>query len=491
MRTLLLCAALALSPQDGKVVDIAVTEQGRPVPFRIHLQDPAGRPVKAPGAPFWKDHFVAEGSVAVTLPPGEYPAEIERGPEHEAWSGVIKTDGDKGLRVDLKRIANLAGEGWWSGDLHVHRPLADVERLMKAEDLHVAPVITWWNDRDPWNGQEIPKEHGFRFDGNRFYTNTAGEDEREGGALMYYGLTKPLAIRGAAREHPSPAQFLLQAKTTPGVHVDIEKPFWWDVPTWLATGNVDTIGLAVNHMCRSTMLAGEAWGKPRPADRLPPPLGVGYWVQEIYYHILNAGLRIPPSAGSASGVLPNPVGYNRVYVHLDGDLSYERWMEGLRAGRSFVTNGPLLRVKANGELPGHVFRSEKSLSLELTAALDGRDPVSAIEIVRNGRVERRVPVKEVLGRIEFASSGWFLVRCIADNPKTFRFASTAPYYVEIGDSGPRISRASAQFFVDWIDERMARVPLKLKDERQLDEVLKWHRDAKEWWSRLASRANAD
>ena len=55
---------------------------------------------------------MAEGSVAVTLPPGEYPAEIERGPEHEAWSGVIKTDGDKGLRVDLKRIANLAREGW-------------------------------------------------------------------------------------------------------------------------------------------------------------------------------------------------------------------------------------------------------------------------------------------------------------------------------------------------------------------------------------------
>ena len=28
----------------------------------------------------------------------------------------------------------------------------------------------------------------------------------------------------------------------------------------------------------------------------------------IYYHLLNCGLRVPPSAGSASGVLPNPVG---------------------------------------------------------------------------------------------------------------------------------------------------------------------------------------
>ena len=83
---------------------------------------------------------------------------------------------------------------------------------------------------------------------------------------------------------------------------------------------------------------------PATPSRLPPPRGNGYWTQEIYYHILNCGLRIPPSAGSASGVLPNPVGYNRVYVHLDGPFAYEKWWEGLRAGRSFVTNGPLLRV---------------------------------------------------------------------------------------------------------------------------------------------------
>ena len=94
------------------------------------------------------------------------------------------------------------------------------------------------------------------------------------------------------------------------------------------------------------MYESEAWGKPRVVERLPAPLGNGYWSQEIYYHLLNCGLRLPPSAGSASGVLPNPVGYNRVYVHVGKELTWEKWWEGLRAGRSFVTNGPLLRVKA-------------------------------------------------------------------------------------------------------------------------------------------------
>ena len=493
MRTAVLSLVLILLPQDESLIDIRVTEGQKAIPFRIHLRDPKGKPVQGPGHPFWRDHFVADGRVRLSLPPGDYDAEIERGPEYTSVSRRIRVGSEAGREttVELQRLANLAAAGWWSGDLHVHRPLADIELLMKAEDLNVAPVITWWNDKDLWNGKEIPGEQVVRFDGHRFYSKMGGEDEREGGAVLYYGLAKPLAIRGASREYPSPIQSLLEAKKETGVHVDIEKPFWWDVPVWVASGQVDTIGLANNHLCRSVMSETEAWGRPRDAARLPPPLGNAYWSQEIYYQILNAGLRIPPSAGSASGVLPNPVGYNRVYVHLDGEPTYEKWFAGLRAGRSFVTNGPLLRVRANGEDPGHVFKSEKTLSIDLSATLEGRERVSVLEIIRDGRVERRVPVQDPLGKIEFSSSGWFLVRSIADNAQTFRFASTAPFYVEIGGTTSRISKASTRFFLDWIDERMARVPLKLKEPQELEEVLRWHRQAKEWWTRLASQANAE
>jgi hypothetical protein len=249
-------------------------------------------------------------------------------------------------------------------------------------------------------------------------------------------------------------------------------------------------------MCRDTMSENEAWGKPRLVERLPAPLGNGYWSQEIYYHLLNCGLRIPPSAGSASGVLPNPVGYNRVYVHLDGEFSYDKWWEGLRAGRSFVTNGPLLRVKADGKLPGHVFTAGrgKELDVELKAELAGRDKVRFLEIIKDGQVERKVSVEELakngsLGKLRFTTSGWFLVRAIADNPKTFRFASTAPYYVEIGDTKQRISKASAQFFLDWTQERAKRVKLENADQRR--EVLEHHTAAEKFWKGLLGRANAE
>ena len=138
------------------------------------------------------------------------------------------------------------------------------------------------------------------------------------------------------------------------------------MPTWVATGQVDSIGLANNHQQRDGMLDNEAWGKPRPTKGYSSADGNGRWSQHIYYQLLNCGLRIPPSAGSASGVLPNPVGYNRVYVHCDDELTWEQWWENLRRGQVVVTNGPLLRprvfgpaARAKGRCPATCFRPRR------------------------------------------------------------------------------------------------------------------------------------
>ncbi len=495
----LFVCGFAPEPRRGSVeLKILELVGARAVPARIHLYDPGGKPVQPPGYPFWKDHFVCDGSAKLTLAPGTYRYEIERGPEYDASVGdlVVHPDQDQTTGVAILRLVDLSKEGWWSGELHVHRPLEHVELLMKAEDLHAAPVITWWNARNLWKDKELPARPLVEFDGNRAYHVMAGEDEREGGALMYFGLKAPLEITGATREHPSPMTYVEEARKREGVHVDIEKPFWWDVPVWLASGKVDTIGIANNHMCRSLQHDQEAWGRPRDKARLAPPTGNGLWTQEIYYHALNCGLRLAPSAGSASGVLPNPVGYNRAYVHLDGPFSYDKWMEGLRAGRTFVTNGPLLRVKAGSQWPGHVFTSEAGgeVKVDLEVRLDGRDELEPLEIIRNGEVERTVEAAEAkrtgkLGAVTFKESGWFLVRARAKNAKTFRFASTAPFYVEVGPVKKRISRRSAQFFADWVEERVARIKLPPGDQR--GEVLRPHEQARLFWRGLLDHATAD
>jgi hypothetical protein len=128
------------------------------------------------------------------------------------------------------------------------------------------------------------------------------------------------------------------------------------------------------------------------------------------------------------------------------------------------------------------------------ADLTTRDTIRLLEVVKDGRVERKVPFEEftrtgTLGTIRFDASGWFLVRAIADNPKTFRFASTAPYYVEVGEAKRRVSRASVKFFLEWARERAGRV--RVDDPEHRREVLKYHTAAEKFWQDVLARANAE
>jgi hypothetical protein len=257
--------------------------------------------------------------------------------------------------------------------------------------------------------------------------------------------------------------------------------------------------LANNHLCRNEMRTDEAWGKPRDKSKLRDPWGNGQWSEAIYYHGLNCGLRIPPSAGSASGVLPNPVGYNRMYVWVDKDeFNYDAWWESFKLGRVIVTNGPLIRPFAENRLPGHVFKASQgeTLELEIACNLATRDKLSYLEIVQNGRVAHSVRLDDFakangrLPRVVFERSGWFLIRAIAENDKTYRFASSAPWYVEFDDT-PRISKSSAQFFLDWLNERTQKLAPKLTNAEQRKAVLKYHAEAKAFWEALVANANSD
>ncbi len=495
---LFLNAAVCVA-QETTRLEFQVTDSGgKQVPCRIHLRDAAGSSHKPPNLPTWKDHFVCPGKASIDLLPGEYTWEIERGPEFGRLSGSVTAERGKTTKVvsQLSRLTSMRESGWYSGDLHVHRPVSDVELLMSAEDLDFAPVIGWWNQPAP-NARSLSKTDFSMGDG-RVYSIGAGEDEREGGALLYFGLSRALDLTVKSREFPSPMVFVAQARQqNPNVWIDIEKPFWWDVPLWIAIAEPDSIGIAHNHMHRGGVLGNEAWGRARDLQQYPGPHGNGLWTQQIYYHILNCGIRIPPSAGSASGVLPNPVGYNRVYVHLsEMPLTCQSWFSALKEGRCFVTNGPLVRVKSNGQLPGAGIPFEIGKEVALEVELDSNDPVSQIEVIHNGNVIKRVPCSQephqtIRTTVMLPEPGWFLVRAVADVDHTFRFASTAPWYVPRPDGSPWVSRKSAQFFLDWIDERIERVIRNVPDLTARASVLRWHHQAREFWQKRHRDANAD
>ena len=50
---------------------------------------------------------------------------------------------------------------------------------------------------------------------------------------------------------------------------------------------------------------------------------------------------------------------------------------------------------------------------------------------------------------------------------------------------------SVEFFRTWIEERIKRVPLKLKDKSKLREVLAHHDTARTFWGNLLRQSNAE
>ena len=97
-----------------------------------------------------------------------------------------------------------------------------------------------------------------------------------------------------------------------------------------------------------------------------------------------------PAAGTANGVHPVPLGFSRVYVHLDGPFSFDAWMRGLAAGRSFVTTGPMILAKAEGRWPGAKFpRPNESKEYALECTVLSEQPLESIELVVNGVVTQR------------------------------------------------------------------------------------------------------
>ena len=491
--------------RDGQLqLTVVDRETGKTIPARMHLRGANNRPRKIPNVPYWFDHLDFPGDLTLHLPKGNYTFDLERGPEYLLRAGhFTMTDAsDDAQQVDLERFVDMSAEGWWSGDLEVRRRPADIELLMEAEDLHVVPLTTWWNGHDSWSEKkkELPENPLAVFDTNRYSQLLGGSLTHAGGTVEVFGLSKPMPLEEKPAEYPCLAQLLEEARQQEGVWVDLSRPYWPDMPMLVANGLVDSIQVLHGQICRDRALPMEP--SARPSERAyPGSWGNALWSQEIYFRLLECGLRLPPSAGSGSGVSPNPAGYNRLYVHVEPPFRYETWWENLRAGQVVLTNGPLLNPSVEGQPPGFVFQANEGKTLELEIGLtlwcreppDAKESIRYLEIVQNGKVVQSVPIEQYakthkLPKVRFDRSGWFLLRAVTDVQKTYRFAMTGPYYVEMGPQ-PRISKAAAQFFVDWVQQRAGQ--LKLDDPAQREQILAYHRKARDFWQKVLAAANAE
>lgn len=407
--------------------------------------------------PYYLGSFVIQGDCDVDVPPGRYRVIGEHGLEYTRVekSVAVTTDAPTRVTLQLRPWIRMWKQGWWSGDFHVHRPPADTQKLILAEDLNFCPVITQWPHRrnlevlsdDVWGPGASPV---IKVDSHHFITLRNAEDERGGGAWIFlslHGLLEGMDTAGGW--NPSGIDFVKQAfaqRSSPNSlpWVDCENTEWWEVPVAMALATPDSIEVLGNHFMQYGLDDVTDWGRPPGKHEANDRWSWLQYTLSLYYHYLNLGFRIPPSAGTASGAHPNPVGYNRVYVHFSGPFTVEKWLAALREGKEFITNGPMLFFDVNSA--GPVARA----SVEAHA----REPIDRIELVANGEVIQWAPVPP--GTLDYKADftfdskqyTWVAARCFLRTADTIRLAHSSPVFLE----GHRDCRPDAKYFVDWMND---------------------------------------
>ena len=451
----------------------------------------------------------------VEVPSGKYTITWERGKEYmPGWMPIDVKESTVQVTLNIHRWINMAELGWYSGDVHAHRPLAEMPNLVLAEDLNVAMPLSHWvtaADIDPVKGNRvtgtIPKPewiavdqtHGIYPLNTEYEIFTVGGKSHTLGAVLICGQKTPLD-RGVP-----PVRRIAEQAHAEGAFLDLEKHSWAWSPMIVPLMKVDLFELANNH-CWPTDFAFSSW----TLDAAPKYMNLdltdkGFtewgWIDfglQSYYAYLNCGFRMMPSAGTGSGVHPVPLGFGRVYVHVPGEFTFAKWREGLLAGRSFVTTGPMLRMQFNGEEAGHTFPSESGkFPIRVTGVVESLPSIDRVELIVNGAVARTATLKwkqrsdnvtevEVDEIIQLNGSGWLAVRCFEDRPdKRVRFAHTAPVFVDVPGQPLAPKKVEVEHFVERIERELARH----KDVLNAD-ALDEYREALAIYRELLSRTEA-
>ncbi len=179
----------------------------------------------------------------------------------------------------MKRFVDMTKEGWYSGDLDANAPQKEIELLMHADDLHVVPLITWSNKKNPWLKQPLPKDPVTQFDGTFFYSLLGGELTSPGNTLRLFGLDKPLDVSDDSQSKTAASALgslpwlpvVEKAHREQNAWIDAGAFFARDLPIWIAAGQIDSIQLANRHLEREGVLDNEAGGWPRDTSSFPKP----------------------------------------------------------------------------------------------------------------------------------------------------------------------------------------------------------------------------
>ncbi|MCZ6782403.1 MAG: CehA/McbA family metallohydrolase [Proteobacteria bacterium] len=346
--------------------------------------------------------FYADGTAHLSLPPGSYKLRAYKGPEYRRTEQAVEI-GDGGpqeVTVELERWADPAARGWYGVDDHLHitrnRPEQNdwIARWMRAEGLHVANLLEMGTQVQ----LSVTPQYSFG-DGGAY---------RDGELLLLAG-----------QEHPR-THFLGHTITLGTTQrVDNRDTYIVYESTFAEGQRVGGVsGFA--HWGIGNARSGLAISAPTGRVRFMEVLQFEVPYYDVWYQMLNLGVRIAPSAGTDFPCGPPGLpGRERFYVHVDGPMDRAAFVAAVRAGRTFTSNGPLIELRVNGAGPGDDVDLDKPGSVSIRGRVHfdpEQDRIDLVELVMNGRVIETESKPSAPGEILLSAeipverSAWFALR---------------------------------------------------------------------------------
>lgn len=438
------------------------------VPARLSIVDANGHPILPDaGQPRFDGqtgttYFYSDGVLEVIAPAGEVVVTAVRGLTTPPATVRVRVNAGRtdSVTLDLQHVWNSRAAGWYSGDHHFHlnyggmyalRP-RDLLPLVRGENLDVAtPLLANLHNRfeeqEFWGWSTPPGSlPTIRF-GQEVRPHFLGHTALVGIDSLFWPWVWGPGYEVYGRDDRPNAKPLEYARAHEAIGTYVHPvsrrgdPFANDttlgsIPVALvADGVLGYIG-GLEVLC--------LW-----SDELA--------TSEVWYRLLNIGAPVAPMAGT--DVMTDfhrtmGVGTTRLYVRVPGEYAFDRYLAALRAGRSFVTNGPIVQFRVGESQPGdvHQGRGRARWTLDLHSAV----PVERVEVLVNGRVvwsDKGIDTagtRRYSGSLNLPAGGWVAARAIGPATQrwpamdSYAFAHTAPIWLgRAGSIDPAAARAAA------------------------------------------------
>ena len=160
--------------------------------------------------------------------------------------------------------------------------------------------------------------------------------------------------------------------------------------------------------------------------------------EDTFYHYLNAGLRVPFSTGTDWFLFD----LARAYTRVAEPLGIASWLEALKRGRSFITNGPLFHFLVEDQAIGDTVSLKSPGKVGIEGRVSGRIDFGHLELIHNGRVVDRIPSRaagehfsaELKKMFAVEEPGWLALRVSGQADSEYGlpiFGHTSAIYLEV------------------------------------------------------------